>query len=164
MNVAVPYRFSEPAFRRFVPVIAEALASFPSPVRVSHRGKPEGIMQPLRDALTAKRRYRYLDPRIDEHLFSVCSPNLKVFLSDGSAWLGPRSRSSLPVTAVQAAFLVLDHNLLPQVCEIVGLAAVRPMPNFHVKDLASPARTALSQSFHVEFLPVEGQEGTYQIV
>lgn len=163
---SLPSRYRDRStFDRFAVVIGRCLAQYPRPVALT--GKPSAVMQPLRYALRGKALYGWKSPLVDDALWKAHAPFLRVFEHDGKAWLGvpPTGEvKTIEVADERVAYELTDLSLLPEVCRLVGTNALRPMPTIVVREDKALARLALSSTFQVSFVPVDGDPSLYQII
>lgn len=158
-------RFSEESFNRFALVISDALACFPSPVKVRWPGKPSGIMQPLRDAIRAKQKHGYTHPLVSDALFSRHSKDLQVWEQGGHVWCGKKSKKEQELSTEKDTqeFLVRPEFIVGA-AQLIAMNAFIPTPHFIVTGTTEACRNECSRLTGAVFHPHSSLPDTYEIV
>ncbi len=133
----------------------------------------DSFCQPLRDAITAKAKYGYKHPLVDEALFAQHHADLVVRAGEGFVFVGTREATQArkavnvgilaPNTPVEIEVLV-DPLFLESVCLQLHKLAFSPQPNFVVFNTPPEQITDLESRYDVAFAPHENQPSKHSLV
>lgn len=154
-------RSTPSTFRRFAPVIEEALRVFPTPVPVECR-KPSGVMQPLRYAIKAAQTYGLNT--------SANLAKLRVFEHGGKAWVGgvlPAKSTQVEPQNEAPLYQITDLHAFKTACSLLGNGAIRPVPRLTVDlsrefNIANWSEIATQEGCAI--VPIKNSPGLYEII
>lgn len=160
----VPSRFSRKQFDRFAATIGEALKTFPAILKVNPRPlSVETFSARCRDAVTAKKRYHYDSPLINDALFDRLCNEIVIAMRGNEIWFGPSHAIrdatkeqktsefvSTPFSHVEKNEVELkDHSLLETVCKMLHDRVLSPAPTFFVFDLSNETKDSLERRYDI---------------
>lgn len=175
----IPLKYRQTTFDRFARVIGSALNAYPSAIKVDPAPlKVDSYCQPLRDAITAKQRFGYKNPAINEDLFKRHADDLVVAADDsGHVWVGPAESvkarkavaeyGTIKASAAPVANdpeIVVDHIAVATICNLLKYHRLKPTPNFVVLDFDPQTIVDLESSYDVVFVPHEKEKNKHSLV
>lgn len=173
---SVPLRYRRATFERYAHVIGAALRSFPQAVSVDPSPlTAESYAQPLRDSITAKKRFGYRHQLVDDALFTKHAEAISVRIKpDGTLEVGGtspakghaisgtvRDAGSTPATCDS----LVDLKALDAVCLLLHERRLMPAPSFVVAGVDDQTVASFEERYDVAFVPHEnGRAQTYRLV
>lgn len=161
----IPTRFSEQQFARYAPALAEVIDSFPGVVFLDHYREQLGVasetfLARLRDAITAKKKYHWVHPLINDALFiRTCDEIVISQRTDGTIVAGPEDtvrkfRTEVPPVQKNTIEIVTNSPAaLHAACTLVELNATKPTLSFLLPLSEAGALQLKAQHPNAEFIP-----------
>lgn len=174
---SIPNRFNERKFRFYAPAIARAMHAFPSVIEESHAPYCiERYAQDFRDSITAKQRYGWSHPAVDEAAFNRIANQLKLSIATGHVLIGGAanvraavSSKKVELTSQPAAGKneVLFTGLgveLESLCQMLSNRLMTPAPVFVVDNVETVHKVTLQHLYDVNFVPDESVPNRYRLI
>lgn len=166
MQDDTPYRYKEAKFARYAATIGAALRAYPDIVEVNPgRVSPDTFVAQYREAITAKQRYHYSHPLIDDAKFTNLAEEIRHAIVLGSRVLvGPREalrRGKQTSTGTVVPFTEAKQEIefrgpiakLEQLCEQISNKWFEPPVTFFVRNLDTQTIESLSDRYDVMIVP-----------
>lgn len=168
----IPQRFAEKVFARVAPHIGEALRAFPHPIIVRTSLSANTLARVLQEALTAKRRYNWTHPTIDERLWSLHNARLGTARQDAHAVaFGPKE--TLRATASQIGTnepasseveVANSSTALRAIAELIASKLLVDPPRFFVRNSEIALRELIENQYDIVFHPDDNDPSKFYIV
>lgn len=170
----IPNRFRRHSFDRYAHIIGAALAAWPNGVKVDPAPlRVDSFVQPLRDAITAKQRYKYVHPSINDREFDLHAASLVVRSGDGFVFVGSLDGTRVSkerklvgtviTTAIGTEITVTPHHL-ETVCQLLHNDAFDPLPTFIVRGAHPTVVADMEARYNVTFVVDENDASKYYLL
>lgn len=179
-----PSRFREHHFQSVAHIIGAALSSYPKAVLIDPKPLAcDTMARKLREAMVAKQTYGYKHEAVNEILFSQYIKELQVsfiehhrttFIAVGTK-LGienlSRTNESMGIistgnSTIEYTFTPSNYEDLERLCHLLHYQCFSPRPVFRIGSLKLTLEQieSLESRYNIGIVPIDGQEGSWQVV
>ena len=168
MTDSVPPRFSLRAFERMAPYIGQALTAYPNPIRIQTKLSTRTLARCIQEALTAKRKFGYCSPHIDELLWNAHNAALGTAEVDGSTLLlGDKTHVRKPMEPIASTSpeieVVNTIEALVDLAYLISNKSLKTSTRFFVMSPDPNHIENLETQFDVAFTPDEQNPAKFYI-